>query len=176
MLDEALARFGGTIVFISHDRYFINRIATKIVEVGGGALVPYLGNYDDYLTAKTRADVGGVAAGSARPRGVRISERHSSGRAPAASSEARRAGRARHPGGATRAVRELRRRLEEVEKQIHALEARIAEIGAALADPTLYTDGERARAVTAERKSAEEQVMWLMREWEELSTALAPHE
>jgi len=176
VLDEALARFGGTIVFISHDRYFINRIATKIVEVGGGALVPYLGNYDDYLTAKTRADVGGVAAGSARPRGVRISERHSSGRAPAASSEARRAGRARHPGGATRAVRELRRRLEEVEKQIHALEARIAEIGAALADPTLYTDGERARAVTAERKSAEEQVMWLMREWEELSTALAPHE
>jgi len=176
VLDEALARFGGTIVFISHDRYFINRIATKIVEVGGGALVPYLGNYDDYLTAKTRADVGGVAAGSARPRGVRISERHSSGRAPAASSEARRAGRAGHPGGATRAVRELRRRLEEVEKQIHALEARIAEIGAALADPTLYTDGERARAVTAERKSAEEQVMWLMREWEELSTALAPHE
>jgi ATP-binding cassette subfamily F protein 3 len=176
VLDEALARFGGTIVFISHDRYFINRIATKIVEVGGGALVSYLGNYDDYLTAKTRADVGGVAAGSARPRGVRISERHSSGRAPAASSEARRAGRARHPGGATRAVRELRRRLEEVEKQIHALEARIAEIGAALADPTLYTDGERARAVTAERKSAEEQVMWLMREWEELSTALAPHE
>jgi len=73
-------------------------------------------------------------------------------------------------------VRELRRRLAQVEKQIHALEARIAEIGATLTDPALYTDGERVRTVTAERKSAEEQVTWLMREWEQLSTALAPHE
>jgi len=73
-------------------------------------------------------------------------------------------------------VRELRRRLEDVERQIHALEARLAEVGERLSDPTLYADGERVRAVAAERKRAEEQVMWLMREWEELSTALAAHE
>ena len=73
-------------------------------------------------------------------------------------------------------MRELRRRLEEVEKQIHALEARLGEIGEALSDPALYTDGARVRAVTEERRTAEEQVAWLMHEWEELSTALAPHE
>ena len=73
-------------------------------------------------------------------------------------------------------MRELRRRLEEVEKQIHAFEARLAELGEALGDPAFYSDGERVRAVTAERKTAEEQVAWLMRQWEELSTVLADHE
>jgi len=73
-------------------------------------------------------------------------------------------------------VRDLRRRVEEVEARIHALEARLEQIGAALADPALYVDGERARAVAGERKSAEEQMAWLMREWEELSTALAGHD
>src|SRR5206468_9547172 len=50
VLEEALGAFTGTIVFISHDRYFINRIATQVVEVDGGRLTSYLGNYDDYLS------------------------------------------------------------------------------------------------------------------------------
>src|SRR5437899_1383639 len=66
--------------------------------------------------------------------------------------------------------------LEEVEKQIHALEGRLRELGVALGDPALYADGARARAVTAERRRAEERVAWLMHEWEELSAALAAHE
>jgi ABC-2 type transport system ATP-binding protein len=72
--------------------------------------------------------------------------------------------------------RELRRRVDEIERQIHALEDRLRQLGEALGDPALYADGERARAVTAERKQAEEQVAWLMHEWEELSTALAAAE
>src|SRR2546426_178596 len=55
VLERALATFPGTIVFISHDRYFINRIATSIVEITRGSLVVHQGNYDDYLAAKTRA-------------------------------------------------------------------------------------------------------------------------
>jgi len=76
----------------------------------------------------------------------------------------------------TAEVRKLRARLTEVERQIHEVEARLDDIGAALADPRLYTDGERVRAITGERKNAEERVAWLMREWEELSTALAGHD
>jgi hypothetical protein len=76
----------------------------------------------------------------------------------------------------TKDVRDLRRRLGEVERQIHALEARLAELGERLGDPALYANGEHVREATAERKRAEEQVMWLMREWEQLSTALAAHE
>src|SRR5204862_595418 len=51
VLEEALAVFPGTIVFISHDRYFINRIATRVVHVDRGTLTDYLGGYDDYLAA-----------------------------------------------------------------------------------------------------------------------------
>src|SRR6266571_1871597 len=150
VLEGALAAFPGTIVFISHDRYFINRIATEIVEIGRGALVTYRGSYDDYLDSKARAATAAVAA-------------------PA---HASRRGSSRRSEQVTKDVRELRRRLEEVERQIHALEARLAELGQRLGDPALYTDGERVREATAERKRAEEQVMWLMREWEQLSTAL----
>jgi ATP-binding cassette, subfamily F, member 3 len=170
VLEGALAAFPGTIVFISHDRYFINRIATGIVEINEGALVTYLGSYDDYLDAKARAAAAPIAAATpaARPAAA-APARAEQGPRPRANSPAR-------AGKVAKDVRELRRRLEDVERQIHALEARLAEIGERLGDPAFYADGERVRAVSAERKSAEEQVTWLMREWEQLSTALAAHE
>ena len=73
-------------------------------------------------------------------------------------------------------VKELRRRVEEVERKIHGLERRIAEIGAALSDPRLYLHGDRVRAVSGERKAAEEEMTGLLREWESLSTALSARE
>jgi hypothetical protein len=73
-------------------------------------------------------------------------------------------------------VRELRRRLDTLEAEIHAIEARLEDLGRTLADPTLYADGERARAVTLERQQAEEHVAWLLHEWETLSESLAAHE
>ncbi len=181
VLERALAAFPGTIVFISHDRYFINRIATGIVDIACGSLVSYPGSYDDYLDAKARAAAAAAPGGT--PRGTGGAARNLSSLSgfgprhlsPAASPPVRperaRASEAR-ARPATREVRELRKRLEEVERQIHALEAQLAEIGTRLGDPALYADGERVRAATNERKRAEEQVTWLMREWEALSSAL----
>jgi ATP-binding cassette subfamily F protein 3 len=161
VLEEALAAFAGTIVFISHDRYFINRIATKVVEIAAGRLTPHLGDYDDYVTAKERTEP--EAPPAATP----------SRREPAREPEKVR--RRRVPRTSP-AVRELRRRLGEVETLIAALEERLRALGEALADPGLYTDGERVRAIALERKSAEEQVAWLLREWEELSEAVGADE
>jgi predicted nucleic acid-binding Zn-ribbon protein len=73
-------------------------------------------------------------------------------------------------------VKTLRTRLQDVERKIHELERRIEELGALFADPRLYADGDRVRTITSERTTAEEQVAWLLREWEQLSTALAAHE
>ena len=73
-------------------------------------------------------------------------------------------------------VRALRAKLQEVEKKITALERRIEDIGAMLADPRLYADGDRVRTITGERRTAEQEIAGLMTEWEELSTALAAHE
>ena len=162
VLEAALAGFPGTIVFISHDRYFINRIGTEVTHVDHGRLTRYLGGYDDYLAATTAP---APAPAVARPPAPPVPA--AGQRTPTPPSHRKRV---------SAEVRDLRRRVEEVEARIHALEARLEQIGAALADPALYVDGERARAVAGERKSAEEQMAWLMREWEELSTALAGHD
>jgi ATP-binding cassette, subfamily F, member 3 len=162
VLEAALAGFPGTIVFISHDRYFINRIATGVVEVADGRLTTYLGDYDDYLAAKARL----TDAPTEREPAIATARERDEPAVVRPNSKPRVG-----PG-----VRELRRRLDEVEHQIHALEDRLTALGQALGDPTLYADGERARAVTRERKEAEERVAWLMREWETLSSELAAHE
>ena len=73
-------------------------------------------------------------------------------------------------------MKALRARLQDVERKIAALERRIEDIGAMLADPKLYANGDRVRTITVERKSAEQEIAGLMTEWEELSTALAAHE
>src|SRR2546425_8553039 len=67
VLEGALAAFPGTIVFISHDRYFINRIATSIAEITRGSLVVHQGNYDDYLAHRAATE----AARAAGERDVR---------------------------------------------------------------------------------------------------------
>ena len=197
VLEEALALFPGTIVFISHDRYFINRIATSVLHVHHGVLTPYLGTYDDFLAA-SEARAAGAAAGAGSgdheaglrhtrwhdsidgQRAVRREGNGSADPAPAAAPAARDVARdtSARPGKkrVSGEVRELRRRLDAVEKRVQDVEAKLAEFAAALADPALYADGERARAVVHERKAVEEQLAWLMREWEEISTALAAHE
>jgi ATP-binding cassette subfamily F protein 3 len=172
VLEGALAAFPGTIVFISHDRYFINRIATGIVEIDRGTLATYRGSYDDYLDAKARAAIGPAAEPAGREA---VAPPARTAAPPERARGAPKEPTAR-PGQMAKNVRELRRRLEEVERQIHTLEARLAEVSARLGDPALYASGDRVREATAERKRAEEQVMWLMREWEQLSTALTTHE
>jgi protein subunit release factor A len=67
-------------------------------------------------------------------------------------------------------------RLTDVERQIHELETRLEALATALGNPALYSDGARVREVSGERKTAEEKMAWLMREWETLSTELAGHE
>jgi phage-related minor tail protein len=72
-----------------------------------------------------------------------------------------------------REIRVIQSRLDAVEKEVHEMEGRLEEIGLALADPDLYRDGERARAVAQFRKETEERVAWLMKEWEDLSLRLS---
>ena len=55
VLLEALAGYGGTVVFVSHDRYFIDRLATRVLEIENGAVTAYEGNYEDYLRRKAAA-------------------------------------------------------------------------------------------------------------------------
>jgi ATP-binding cassette subfamily F protein 3 len=175
VLETALAEFAGTMVFISHDRYFINRLATKVVEVRDGRLLTHLGGYDDYRADLDRLGASPTAPG-AEPRPTPSGPATRGGDAGTAAGDVDRADRRPRRARVDPAVRELRRRLDSLEGEIHALEARLAELGTALADPGLYADAERARAVALERRQAEEHVAWLLHEWETLSESLAAHE
>lgn len=65
VLLEAIAAFSGTVVFVSHDRYFIDRLATRVIEVESGAITTYEGNYEDYLRRKEAQAAGKTSAESA---------------------------------------------------------------------------------------------------------------
>ena len=163
VLEGALAAFTGTIVFISHDRYFINRIATQVVEVDRGWLTTHLGNYDDYLARKARPK----AAPAVIPRVPVV------GTAAGPVSKAPQK-KVQPPRKALdREIKAIKARLQAVETQISTMERRLEEIALSLADPDLYRDGERVRQIAQARKDAEGQVAWLMKEWEELSLQLA---
>ena len=197
ILEEALAGFTGTIVFISHDRYFINRIATRVVEVDHGRLTTYLGSYDDYLTHKS------ATPEQPPPRTVEAgSSTDASSGASAPSGRAGRSSRGSADGGSAgaisgpphkkslknqtkdstpgktaknldREIKSIKARLAAVETQIHEMEVRLQEIGLSLADPDLYRNGPRARDIAQARRDTEERVAWLMKEWEELSVRLS---
>ena len=191
ILEEALDQFEGTMLFISHDRYFINRMATKVVEVRAGRLWEYAGDYD-YFLEKRQAEQ------ETEDRGQRAAEERREARSLTSSSlpkgEGKGGGRATDQGLAaagpkarsreakraeaearqrkSRELAPLKARLKETEEAIVKGEARIQELTDQMANPELYKDGERAREVAREKKGLEEQVGSLYGKWEELALRL----
>ena len=168
VLEEALAGFPGTIVFISHDRYFINRIATVVVEVAGGVLTQLPG----LLRRLPRGQGARRSAGRgppspdrpaargrrARPRGRQPPARRARRPASAPAGPRVRGSRRRRPSAARRGAASSRSaergdpgaasgawRRSSADPRAGA---RLAEIGATLSDPRLYLDGDRVRAVS----------------------------
>ena len=115
VLLEALSDYGGTLVFVSHDRYFVDRLADKVVEVGGGTALAYPGGYEDFLYWKKQREAGLAAplpTRDRRPAPAHLSEHDAGGRPvaaqvtaapaapgirPAAKSERKAAGKAEKP-------------------------------------------------------------------------------
>ena len=184
VLEEALEDFDGTMLFISHDRYFINRIATKVVEVRDGQLWEFAGDYDYYL--EKRAESQETRAASAERRAPRREERAPEAhphppspipqpqRASAPKPRTREAKRAEAENRQrkSREAAPLRARLRELESEIASIEARVRDLNDRMANPDLYRDGERAREVARERKGLEEQAASLYGKWEELALRL----
>jgi ATP-binding cassette subfamily F protein 3 len=130
-LEEALADYTGTVLMVSHDRYFMDRTANRVLEIAGGVIREYPGNYSEYLERKARRTETPAPAPAARENAK-----------PAALPEADR----------RRSLQFRQRELEEVEARVHALEARKEELETLLADPALYADGLRAKRLTDEHQ------------------------
>jgi len=157
VLEGALADYTGTLVFISHDRDFLNALATRVVEVRGGKLREFLGNYDAYLTKLREEAERGAAASAAAPAGS------------AAENGASDAQRTREE---RKARERLERRLARLEEQIAEKEAQVEELAARLGDADVYSDHERLREVEAERDAAKDEVAALYAQWETLAAEL----
>ena len=165
VLLTALQEFTGTVVFVSHDRYFIDKLATRVFEVERRRVQVFPGNYEDYLWRKQ--------GGGVRLR--RTADREPAIRTAAARSDAGRRTRA-EPAGRKAAVRlnpiklrQMKERQGEIEEEITRLEAEIADYEAALAN---FTSVEETRRVSALLDARRADLENLMAEWEEVGQSI----
>ncbi|HEU5139496.1 MAG TPA: ABC-F family ATP-binding cassette domain-containing protein [Bacillales bacterium] len=158
VLEAALADYPGTILFVSHDRYFINRNATKVLELSHDGMTPYLGDYDYYIEKKTETEeLERLEAEENAPEAVE-----------AEPSEGKQAFEAEKR--AKNEERRRQRRIEDIEGQIETLETDIEEKEQQLLDPEVFGDHEKAGELNEELEANREKLEMLMEEWTELQT------
>jgi ATP-binding cassette subfamily F protein 3 len=153
VLLTALQEYTGTVVFVSHDRYFIDKLATRIFEVEDGRVHVYPGNYEDYLWRKT--------GGGPTLRTPAAAEAPAPAAPPAPAPPARRVNPLK--------LKQMQERRATVEEEVSRLESEIAEIETALANFVSVEETARLSAVLETRRAS---LAALMSEWEELAQLL----
>ncbi|EHR7110006.1 ATP-binding cassette domain-containing protein [Listeria monocytogenes] len=162
VLEAALIDFEGTILFVSHDRYFINRIASKIVELAPEKATVFLGDYDYYQEKLAEAkELARLDAEDRRKKGEQV-EATASVRKLNYQEEKEQ----------QKLLRQRKRKLEEVEKSMEATDEKIAELEHQLTNPEVFQDHEKALEITQELDAVKANGEKLMEEWETLSEEL----
>jgi ATP-binding cassette subfamily F protein 3 len=171
VLLDALSDYAGTVVFVSHDRYFIDKLATRVFEIGGGKVEIYPGNYEDYLWRKqggnTEQEERIASALEARTSVADVPSngkphRHQSGEEPAAgSSKAKRLNPIKR--------QQVEQRVRELEKEIGSVEAAIAHCETVLQNFVSVDENHRHRQELDQHKARHAA---LILEWENLAHVL----
>ena len=156
ILENALNNYTGTLLYVSHDRYFINRTADRILELNSEGLTEYLGNYDYYLEKKQENT---TSAGS-----LKISSNNIKNEAAALDYKAQKAEAAR--------IKKLNNDLNKLEDKIAHTEQAISDIDAWLNDSSNGTDTAGLIKKQKEKESLDEELLILYDKWEELSSLL----
>jgi ATP-binding cassette subfamily F protein 3 len=154
ILENALIDYPGTILFVSHDRYFINRIATKVLELERKGITEYLGDYDYFLEKKQMISE------------LQQLENKATLTNQAVIKEEKRS--FEEEKELKRLERQRKRRIEEIETEISTLEEIIARNEEKLCDPEIYQNHELVQQLNEESNQANEQLEQLMHEWERL--------
>lgn len=164
ILENAIRHFEGTVLYVSHDRYFINTTATRILNLTKKQILNYVGNYDYYLEKREDVERAGLQTASDTPFTSSVSDNKSetstqpSGQLSWQQQKEEQARR-----------RKLENELKKVESEIEKLESRNAELDATLSDPANGTNVALLQECSTEREANEEQLLKLMERWEELS-------
>ena len=161
ILEDALNGYEGTILYVSHDRYFINRTAHRILDLTEGQFVSYVGNYDYYLE---KHDTVMAAIEANAPQNA---DADSAVAAKAAESEVKLDWKAQKEEQAR--LRKKENDLKKCEEKIAELEARISEIDTEMSDPSIGTQVAKLQELTKEQAACQEQLEKLYEQWEELA-------
>lgn len=145
MLEDALERFDGTIIMVSHDRYLLNRIPTKIIEMSADGYETYNGRYDYYLEHKIEPQV--KNGGSKQRRKNRLSQKFYKTKADRAKQAAQ------------------RKRIAFLEKTIEENEATIEELTAKMSDPAIAADYQQVEEICQKIEELKNQNEEFGEEW-----------
>lgn len=160
VLENALIDFDGTLLFVSHDRYFINRIATTIIELSEEGSTLYLGDYDYYLEKKAEQEELRLLA-----------ETESAEKTKDESVPTVKASREINKEE-QKLLRQLTRRIEVIEKEMEEVETIITQCETQLIDPEVFGDHVHVQELNEEITGAQERLDNLVSEWEEKSLQL----
>lgn len=149
-LEEVLGEFEGTLLFVSHDRYFVDRLATRIWSIEDGTLATYLGNYTDYRLRQQRS-------------------LQSQPKIPAEKTTGKATPSTREKNTGKKGRKEKIRTVEEVERDIEKAENEVRTLEEALSQAGLQADADRLTQLATAYSQAQTHVETLMEEWERLS-------
>ena len=155
ILENALIDYPGTLLFVSHDRYFINRVATKVFELSTSGLTEYLGDYDYYVEKKSQQE----ELDSLEKKDLStntITEVKSDKTSYEQDKENK------------KLERQKQRRLDEIEAEITELEEKVEANDQLLCDPDVYQDHEQVSRINSQNQQYTDRLEQLMEEWEQL--------
>ncbi|WP_449538601.1 ABC-F family ATP-binding cassette domain-containing protein [Ferdinandcohnia sp. Marseille-Q9671] len=154
VLENALIDYPGTILFVSHDRYFINRLATKVFELSTDGLTEYLGDYDYYLEKKYETEeLARLDMLEKKVDNREIVQEKSS---------------YEQEKELKKLERQRKRRIEEIELEISSIEEKIEQNEELLCDPEVYQNHEEVQRINEENEKCTSKLEALMEEWESL--------
>ena len=162
VLENALIDYPGTLLFVSHDRYFINRIATKVIELSNDGTTEYLGDYDYYIEKKKELEEIAAEKLAALPQ--------------AQETIIKKQKNTQIDKEAKKKERKIRRRIEEIEESINNFDNQIKEIEEKLCDPEIFQDHEKVMVLQTELDKIKAQHEESELEWIELIEQLEEFE
>ncbi len=170
VLLNALRAFTGTLIFVSHDRYFIDELATKVAEVGNGTVRLHWGNYEDFVRATAPPEPVPEEIDVASKKSLRPSSRKGrKGR------KGTKTAPLNGKSGKSNRARKRRAKAQKLEDSITEVETAIASLEARMAVPGFYDDASAAAEVVATHESLKVELDRLYREWESLAAESKRH-
>ena len=176
ILESAIINYEGTVLYVSHDRYFINQTASKIIEMAQDGTTEYLGNYDYYMEKKKELEeekakrMAQMTSQSAYSTGITLSTSSSSSSSSSTSSSAKE-DRQRQKEEQAR-VRRIQNQMTKLEDAISEAEDKVSAIDQQLCLEEVYSDFEKSKVLLEEKETLSLQIATYYEEWEKLSEEL----